>query len=622
LGGPDLSNEDIIRLEGLQNEILEAIATGESFAAIAERLCCRVADLAPSALCSILTVDRDGLLHPLASPGLPPDFVGPLDGIKIGPSVGSCGTAAYTGESVIVTDIATDPLWAPYAEFALSFGMMACWSTPIKDRDGRVVATFAFYYRTKRGPSPLECQVVKACVHLCAIAIAQDEIRHRNRQLAYYDQLTGLQNRRRFDELFEARICVDDRPFGLLLVDVDHLKNVNDTLGHSAGDALIGEVARRLDGLDGSIVACRLGGDEFAILVDDCGDHDTLAAAARRLIEAVGMPFDCDGSVIIPQVTVGGVVFGIDGFSIDILRQNADFALYHGKETARGRYFPFEQGLRTSITERINTIRQIDMALAQERILTYYQPIVRLDTAEIVGLEALARKRRADGSVVSASAFQAALTDPKVAYELTDRMLMQVGRDVRRWIDMGIPFGHVGVNFAAADFAREDVELRLARAFESQRVDLSHVILEITETVHMGGLGNTVAKSVERLRSKGMRVALDDFGTGFASLTHLLSFPVDIIKIDRSFVDRMLVDRPSEVIIGSLIDLAAKLGMRIVAEGVECAAQHERLLALGCRLGQGYHFARPTDAATITKLLQLFSRRSPVDQSVSATSAA
>ena len=138
---------------------------------------------------------------------------------------------------------------------------------------------------------------------------------------------------------------------------------------------------------------------------------------------------------------------------------------------------------------------------------------------------------------------------------------------------------------------------------------MKHVILEVTETVHMGGLGNTIAKSIERLRAKGMLVALDDFGTGFASLTHLLSFPVDVIKIDKVFIDRLLTDRPSEVIVGSLIDLAGKLNIKIVAEGIECAAQQERLLELGCTLGQGYQFARAADAETTTRLLQAFGQK-------------
>ena len=286
---------------------------------------------------------------------------------------------------------------------------------------------------------------------------------------------------------------------------------------------------------------------------------------------------------------------GSTALTSDVLRQNADFALYHAKDISRGGYCRFEKGMRTVITDRIQTIRDVGQALADNRILTHYQPIVNLRTAEIVGLEALARMKTLDGRIVAAGSFQAALSDSKVAYSLTDCVLRQVARDVRHWLDLGVPFQHVGINFSAADFIRGDFETRLSGAFESQSVSLKHVVLEVTESVHMGGLRNTIARSLERLRATGMLVALDDFGTGFASLTHLLSFPVDVIKIDKIFIDRLLTDHPSEVIVGSLIDLASKLGFKIVAEGIECAAQQDRLVELGCSLGQGFYFARPAD---------------------------
>jgi len=599
------------RIQGLQNKVLEAIATGTSLSAVAELICLRAEALAPTAICSILSVDRTRCLRALAAPSLPVAFSTAIDGLAIGPCVGSCGTAAYRGEPVEVTDIATDPLWAPYASaLAVPLGLLACWSSPIKARDGQVTATFAFYYRTKRGPSDLERLIVEACVHLCTIALEQDEIQKHNDQLAHFDHLTGLPNRRRFNDLFHSRLD-EGAAFGLLVADIDYLKTINDTMGHLVGDSAIQEVATRFRKLGQTATAFRLGGDEFALLVDGCRDHAALRETAGTVLAAMAAPFECDGNMIVPQVTIGGVVSGIDGIEAGVLRQNADFALYHAKEISRGGYCSFEQGLRTSITDRMQTIRDVDQALIDGRILAFYQPIVNLRTAEIVGLEALARMRTPDGRIISAGAFQAALSDPKVAYSLTDRMLAQVAHDVRSWIDLGIPFQHVGVNFSAADFSRDELENRLAAAFDVESVPLKHVILEVTETVHMGGLGNTIAKSIERLRSKGMLVALDDFGTGFASLTHLLSFPVDVIKIDKVFIDRLLTDRPSEIIVGSLIDLAARLDIKIVAEGIESAAQQERLLELGCTLGQGYHFARAADVATTTRLLQCFAQKNP-----------
>lgn len=590
-------------MHALQTEILEALVMGERFEAIAELLCDRAEELAPTVHCTILAVTRDGFIKPIAAPSLPQSYSDALDGIAIGPVAGSCGTAAYLGVPVEVTDVSTDPLWAAYKDLALPLGLLACWSSPIKARDGRVVATFAFYYDSKRGPTALERAIVRTCVDLCAIAIEHDEAQQRNFDLAYYDQLTGLPNRRRFDEMMNLRVGADARPFGLLVLDIDNLKIVNDTMGHIVGDHLIQEVARRLKET-GPSSPSRLGGDEFAVLIDGCDNHIVLAALANKLVRAMQVAFECNGNTIVPRVTLGGVVYGVDGTAADVLRQNADFALYHAKENNRGGYVPFEPGLRTSISQRMSLIRQLDQALTAGTVVAYYQPLVHIDTREVFGLEALARIRRPDGEVVTAGEFRAALSDPNVAFRLTGEMLKQVAKDTRAWLDDGIAIAHVAINLSTADFYRDDLECRLSEAYDAEAVPLKHLLLEVTETVLMDGQDNKAARAIKRLRKEGLLVALDDFGTGFASLTHLLSFPVDIIKIDKSFIDRLLVDRSSRLIVESLIDLARKLGMQVVAEGIESEAQADRLLDMGCMIGQGYFFARPLDFAAATQLLR------------------
>uniref|UniRef100_UPI0035B4B933 EAL domain-containing protein n=1 Tax=Stella sp. TaxID=2912054 RepID=UPI0035B4B933 len=288
----------------------------------------------------------------------------------------------------------------------------------------------------------------------------------------------------------------------------------------------------------------------------------------------------------------------------ETLSQNADFALHHAKEVRRGGHVAFEPGLRTSITRRMGAIRDVDGALAEGRILVHYQPLVRLATGRIIGLEALARMRLPDGRVVPAGQFHAAFTDHGIAHRLTDRMMAQVAADIRAWIDRGIDARHVGINLTSADFRRGDLQPRLEAAFGEAGVPLRHLVLEVTESVLMGEAGDDFGPAVRRLRERGVLVALDDFGTGYASLTHLLSFPVDIIKIDKSFVDRLLVDRPSAAIVEAMIDLARKLDMRLVAEGIEEPAQRRRLEELGCTIGQGFLFARPVPAATATRLLE------------------
>lgn len=594
----------------LQNKVLEAVLYGEPLEVVADILCRRAEELAPGAICSILTVDAAGRVHPLAGPSLPQAYSAALDNLPIGPSVGSCGTAAFLGEPVVVTSIATDPRWADFRDLALHWKLKACWSSPIKSRDGRVVGTFAFYHRTETPPNELEQRIAGACVHLCAIAIEHQEVQDRSYKLAYFDALTGLPNRGRFNEMLQFRIS-QAQPFGLLFLDLDHLKTVNDTMGHVFGDLFIKTLALRMQVSDPSVTACRLGGDEFALLVDGpLSDEDFIGIANVVLASASGM-IEFEGQTASASMTIGGALFGTDGSDAETLCQNADFALYHAKETHRGGFVRFKSGLRTSILDKMNIVRSVDRALADGRMLPHYQPIVRLGTGEIVGLEALARMRTVDGHIMSAGQFQAALGNPRIAYQLTDAILSQVAFDIRKWLDAGLPLQHVGINVTTGDFQRGNLPDRIGETFGKAGVPLKHVILEVNEAVYMGGNDHQTARAVEALRRMGLLVALDDFGTGFASLTHLLSFPVDIIKIDKSFVDKLGTDAPSAVIVGGIIDIARKLNMRIVAEGIETLEQAKFLIDLGCTLGQGYLYSRACSADDAGKLMGSFAQQAP-----------
>jgi diguanylate cyclase (GGDEF)-like protein len=598
-----VTSSDNVSIHALQTEILEAMVTGERFEAIAERLCLRAEELAPGATCTIVGVTGDGRLKAVASPSLPVGYGEAITGLEIGPEVGSCGTAAYLGEPVEVEDIATSPLWASYKDVVLPLGLRACWSFPIKTRDGRVAAAFGFYFREKRGPTAVERSIVNTCVHLCSIAIEHAMAQKRNHALAYYDQLTGLPNRRSFDDMMFDRIVSMDPAFGLLVVDIDNLKIANDTMGHVVGDSLIQEVAARLS----EIVpngASRIGGDEFAVLIDGCRSHAELAAAASHIVDAMKTPFECGGYTITPQITMGGVVYEIDGVDPDLLRQNADFAIYHAKSVNRGGYALFKREMRTSIATRMSTIRTVGQALNEARVVPFYQPLITLSDGAIHGFEALARIKMDNGAIVSAGQFAAALSDPSIAFRLTDQMLGHIARDMSGWLKAGFDVRHVGINLSTADFHRGDVEQRLLAAFEPAGVPLDRIVIEVTEGVFMDGADDKVVHVIESLRRKGIIVALDDFGTGFASLTHLIRFPVDTIKIDKSFVDRMLTDHPSQLVVELLVDLSRKLHMHTVAEGIETQAQAGWLKALGCNTGQGYYFGRPVDVEATTKLMR------------------
>jgi diguanylate cyclase (GGDEF)-like protein len=585
----------------LQNIILEMIAKGDTLSNTAARMCLEV-EKRSDAICSVLTVDRLGFLHPLAGPSLPPAYSAALDGLKSGPNVGSCGTAAYLRAEVTVTDIAADVRWAAYKHLAIPLGLRACWSSPIFDALGEPIGTFAFYFRECRGPTPVEREIVSHCVHLCSIALERDQRMIDHERRAFTDALTGLPNRAAFNAALNELNCDLPGEWALLILDLDNLKVSNDTFGHHAGDCLLRNAGERIVAAVAPARAFRIGGDEFAMIIQSPTMLRDLEGLATRILDALSEPADCGGQIIVPSATVGGAIVTAGDRVAERVRQNADFALYHAKETGRGGFVRYWPGLGTNITRRLSDIREVDAALREGRIEAYYQPVVRLDTREIVGLEALCRMRLGD-RIVAAADFHEATKDVHVATALTARMIALVAADLRAWIDLGIPIQHVGINVSSADINGGTLERVLATAFEQQNVPLQHVILEVTESVYLGDGERSVGKSVEGLRAKGLKVSLDDFGTGYASLTHLLTVPVDIIKIDKSFTDGLKPGSASMAIVEGVIQIAQKLDIRVVVEGIETEDQASLLETAGCILGQGYLFSRPVDRNSTTALL-------------------
>jgi diguanylate cyclase (GGDEF)-like protein len=603
----------------LQNTILEMIAKGDPLVDTAVRLCLEVERIFPDVICSVLTVDPIGRIRSLAAPSMPVSYSVAIDGVPAGPHAGTCGTAAYLGEDVTTVDIATDPRWEAYKDLVLPLGIKACWSRPIFGLQHTPIATCALYYRESRGPSQAERDIVDRCVHLCAIALDRHRRVVEYERRANTDALTGLANRAAFNTALSELDCTNPGSWALCLLDLDNLKVVNDTFGHQAGDMLLKQVADRLTIAAFPERAFRIGGDEFAILVRTEPALRDLGETASGYLREIAGPADCGGNVIVPRATMGVAVLALEDGTPERVRQNADFALYHAKETGRGGHLLYWSGIGTRMTRRLTAIRDVDLALREDRIEPHYQPVVRLETGEIVGVEALCRMRVDDG-IVSAAAFHEATTDAHIASALTARMMARVARDVRTWLARDIPLQHVSINVSSADFHGASIYDALESSFEREGVPLSHVILEVTESVYMDDDAGVVQQSVELLRSRGLEVALDDFGTGYASLTHLMTVPVDYIKIDKSFVDRIVSHGPSQAIVGGVIGIAAKLGIRVVAEGIETADQALQLIGLGCTMGQGFLYS-PAVSSDVAAAMMLAQAQGPAFTPARALSA-
>jgi diguanylate cyclase (GGDEF)-like protein len=590
-------------LLGLRNTILEMIATGADLQGTVDRLCAEIEALTPGVICSVLTVDPEGFLHPLSAPSLPDEYCAALDGLLIGPEVGSCGSAAYLREPVTVTDIASDPRWADFWNAALPLGLLACWSTPIFGEAGRVIGTFALYYREARSPTEGERALVDACIHLCSIALERHgRVLERERR-ANIDLLTGLGNRTAFSTALSELSCDAPGAWALLILDLDNLKVINDGFGHHAGDSLIRAAAVRAEAAASPDKAFRIGGDEFAILAQSPEALRDLDLFAAKILESLTEPLNCNGHMVVPKATIGCAVLAPGDRTADTVRQNADFALYHAKETGRGGFVRYWPGIDTRIIHRISAIRDVDAALREGRIEAHYQPIVRIDTGEVVAMEALCRIRMGNGGLLAAAAFREATADVHIAMEMTGRMLEIVTGDLRRWTDWSVPVEHIGLNVSLADFHGGKLDQQISSALAGHGLPLEHLVIEITESAYPALRDKAVLEAIETLRAKGLRLALDDFGTGGGLLMPLLTMPVDMIKIDKILVDRLAPEGAGAAVIGGLLHTAQRLGIAVVAEGIESAVQATHLAELGCKLGQGYFFSRPLDREAATSLL-------------------
>jgi len=447
-------------------------------------------------------------------------------------------------------------------------------------------------------------RLVGSLMDITARKRAEEELRW----AAHHDALTRLPNRKLFTlQLDAALVDATATPghVGLILIDVDGFKSLNDTLGHAAGDAALNEVAARLTkGMPRNATAARLGGDEFAIILPGLAHADDVLDPLGRILGEMSSPMAYDGRQIDLSLSVGAATFPEDGGDSESLLGSADLALYAAKGDGAGNARRFAPAMRESAEIEREMRTNARAALLAQQIIPFYQPKVSLRTGGIVGFEALLRWDRPDHGVQAPSSIHAAFDDPRIAPELTDRMLTQIVADMARWIDQGLDFGRVAMNGSPEDFRRGDLADRILDELARANVAPSRFELEITETVFLGKHAEQVGAALRQLRQEGVTIALDDFGTGYASLTHLKQFPVDVIKIDQSFVSRVISDKQQDaVIVGALIDLAKNLGIQTVAEGIEMEMQAFMLRRRGCDVGQGYYFARPLPAADIPALM-------------------
>jgi diguanylate cyclase (GGDEF)-like protein/PAS domain S-box-containing protein len=709
-----------------QTRILELIAAGAPLDTTLETIVQLAEDQFPDMACSILLLDETGTtVRTAAAPSLPPAFIQAIEGEKIGPKAGSCGTAAWRKELVVARDIATDELWEPWRAVALANGLRACWSIPVFSRAGAVLGTLAMYYKEPREPGERELEVIRVAASFAGIAIertredahrreaverfelisratndvvwdwdlqanrvwwndayyerfgysreqtlpgpeswsnfihpddragtmaAADEVIHgggnawqgeyrfrradgsyavvfdrgfvvrdpfgtavrmlgamvditerkeaeeKLAQLAQFDTLTGLPNRALFRDRLEQAVARARREkwcTALAFIDLDRFKEVNDSLGHAAGDALLCAVARRVRGClrEGDTVA-RLGGDEFTAILEDVKGAEDVQLLAGKIMAALEQPTPIEGREVFATASLGFALFPDDGEDADTLLRHADGAMYEAKAEGRSTFRRFSAETRAAARGKLAVEASLRRALERGELELHYQPILRLGAQELVGAEALLRWRHPERGLVPPAEFIGLAEASGLIVPIGEWVLGEACRQAARW-GGGL---RMSVNLSTRQVREQGLDKAVRAALDAAKLQGGCLILEITETLLMenpeGG-----RRMLEALRALGVRVALDDFGTGYSSLAYLRHFPIDGLKIDRTFVHDITLDPEDAKIVRAIIGLARDLRLAVTAEGIETHAQLQFLLAHGCDFGQGWLFGRPVPAA-------------------------
>ena len=432
----------------------------------------------------------------------------------------------------------------------------------------------------------------------------------RLRHHAFHDALTGLPNRALFMDRVQHAVARARRApatsFAVLMLDLDRFKNVNDSLGHVAGDRLLDRVAERIGACvrDGDTVA-RLGGDEFSVLLEELPNEHEAERIAEQIQRALATPIPLDGHDLVASASIGIVIARDDSFDALALLRRADQAMYAAKKQGRGRQVLFEPSAHESVSPRLTLETSLRTALTEGQLRVYFQPIVNVTSGEATGFEALVRWPHPKLGLISPAELVPVAEESGAIVQLGDFVLLEALRALHRLeaaFRPATPFS-MAVNLSARELSRDDLVPRVTRALEQAEVPPSSLVLEVKESALMGD-ADAGREAFRKLRALGVRVHMDDFGTGYSSLSYLHQFPVDALKIDCSFTSRLHESAGAEEIVRTVITIARDLHLGVIAEGVESKEQLQRLRALGCQEAQGFLFGAPLPLEALEALLR------------------
>ena len=458
-------------------------------------------------------------------------------------------------------------------------------AAPIHDRSGRVTGAVIVFHDVSAAR---------------AMAIQMTHTAH-------HDVVTSLPNRLLLNDRITQSISMalrQSRPFAVLFLDLDHFKTVNDSLGHAGGDELLRSVSKRLlSCVRGSDTVSRQGGDEFAILLPEITHAEDAATCAAKILVSLNAPYIIGARTVHVGASIGISLYPRDGADSETLLKSADMAMYHAKERGRGNFQFFEAAMNLRAVQRQSVESELRRALTNHEFLLHYQPKVNLDTGDITGVEALIRWRQPDGTLVLPAEFVHIAEDCGLIVPIGRWVMREACKQARAWQDAGLRHLRMAVNVSAVEFREKGFVENVRQILADTGLRAHYLVLELTERVLMENAAST-ALVLEELKSMGVHLAVDDFGTGYSSLSYLRQFPIDVLKIDQSFIQQISSNLDDSTIIAAIISMGRNLRHIVIAEGIETREQIAYLQSQQCEEGQGYLLSPPVGAVQFGHLLE------------------
>jgi diguanylate cyclase (GGDEF)-like protein/PAS domain S-box-containing protein len=579
-----------------QNQILHIIAAGADLQRILNEIILFIEKRAPHSRCMMLLLNEDQSRFTWgAGPNIAEELMLGMSNMQIKEGNGASSEAVLTQYPVMVEDIASNPSMRAIRDLFTESGFVSCGCWPIMGKRGQILGAFSMLYGTRGIPSAQDVQLVGISTDLAGIAIESRRAEDRIRHLAHYDELTGLPNRFLYIQYLNKALVQAERsqaPIGVLFLDLDRFKNINDTFGHETGDAVLRNVSTYFRAcLRDSDTIARVGGDEFIVLVENYTDPRHLGEIAQRLLIEAARPFEIDGQECQLSASIGIATYPVDGESAQLLLKNADIAMYRAKATGRNNYQFYSAAMNTHSIERMALETRLRRAIERREFVVYYQPKLDVRTGQIVGAEALVRWQHPEQGLLFPGAFIGLAEETGLIGALGMLVLDIACCGINAFNQAGISFGRVAINLSGSQLNDANLPHDVKNVIDTRQVDPACLEFEITESMVMNNREQAI-ELMDDIRALGFTLSIDDFGTGYSSLAYLKRFPVDSVKIDKSFIDDIPQDPNDFAIVQAIIVMAHTLGLRVIAEGVETITQLETLQKFNCDEYQGFYFSK------------------------------